>query len=86
MQEFTDNTLMPFGKFGPDQGNQKRLGEIHADYFIWLWDNGLYLEDALTEQNETRHKLHLYIHAALDELETESGKMAQHRPKPKYKR
>lgn len=34
-EEITDNHLMPFGKY-----INKRMGDIPAVYFMWLYDNG----------------------------------------------
>lgn len=33
---FTDNDVMPFGKH-----KGKRLEDVPADYFLWLWNDGV---------------------------------------------
>jgi uncharacterized protein (DUF3820 family) len=53
MQEFDDNTKIPFGKY---QGTA--LGNVPAEYLIWLYDNGKlygglkkYVEDNMQSLN-----------------------------------
>lgn len=37
----TDDTPMPFGKYGPKNGKPGNLlKHVPADYLLWLWDNG----------------------------------------------
>lgn len=80
MKDFTDSTKMPFGKYGPD-GEQKILGDIPADYLLWLWDNGVFLEDRETGSNEWNHGLHKYISVAWDDLVEESKYIPKHQKK-----
>ena len=33
-----DNSLMPFGKYGPGKGDQRKMCNVPAPYLLWLGD------------------------------------------------
>lgn len=37
-----DHDHMPFGKYGPAQGDHRILKDVPAKYLLWLWDNVLH--------------------------------------------
>lgn len=54
-----DDDLMPFGKY-----KGRKLVDIPASYFHYLWFNGI--------KNETDHKLHSYIRDNIHLFEIEN--------------
>lgn len=39
--DLTDESQMPFGKYGPKQGDCRKLRDIPADYLLYLWEDGV---------------------------------------------
>lgn len=39
MKTYTDESWMPFGKYGPEQGDHRRLSDLPASYLLWLWES-----------------------------------------------
>lgn len=59
----TDETLMPFGKYGPHNGDHRMLKDVPADYLLWLHGTGVRRQD-----------LRRYIEDNLDVLQKEVNK------------
>lgn len=36
MKALTDDSPMPFGMYGPGQGDQRKLRDVPAPYLLWL--------------------------------------------------
>lgn len=53
---YTDDSLMPFGKH-----KGKRLGDVPADYLLFMWDKGVH--------EERGRSLHEYIKKNFRQLE-----------------
>lgn len=64
-KKLADWDPMPFGKYGPKQGDQKFMQDVPAKYLFWLWtDSGM--------QNQTETSAVAdYIKRNLDALEKE---------------
>lgn len=39
-QELTDDSPMPFGKYGPHKGDPKKMKDVPAQWLHWYWTNG----------------------------------------------
>lgn len=39
MKTFSDQSHMPFGKYGPGKGDHRRLVDVPASYMLWLWED-----------------------------------------------
>jgi uncharacterized protein (DUF3820 family) len=35
-----DTDMMPFGKYGPDKGDHRKMEDVPASYLLWLYDEG----------------------------------------------
>lgn len=58
MDELTDSSPMPFGKF-----KGKQMQDVPADYLFWLWTNG--------KERDQRCPVASYIRRNLDVLKKE---------------
>lgn len=59
-EELEDDSLMPFGKY-----KGKQMQEVPANYFHWLWNNGL--------KNDKNSPVHKYIVKTYEALKGENG-------------
>lgn len=41
-QPLTDESLMPFGQYGPTRGDHRRMTDVPAQYLLYLWDSGIW--------------------------------------------
>lgn len=41
MTDLKDDHMMPFGKYGPDQGDPRMMANVPDDYLQWLYDSAL---------------------------------------------
>lgn len=39
IKSLTDTDPMPFGKYGPSQGDPRLMQDVPATYLHWLWHN-----------------------------------------------
>ncbi len=35
--ELTDDSPMPFGKYSADRGDPRKMKDVPAQYYFWLW-------------------------------------------------
>lgn len=61
IKKLTDESPMPYGKH-----RGTKMGNVPADYLIWLFDN-----------NKTTGQLTVYIHENMDSLEKETRRNKQ---------
>ena len=40
-KELQDEDMMPFGKYGPKKEDPRKMKDVPASYYCWLWTNGL---------------------------------------------
>lgn len=74
-KELTDDSGMPFGKYGPKKGDHRRMRDVPASYLLWLWDDGIWQESG---------PVHDYIEKNFSALETDAPDyIASHRPQPR---
>lgn len=43
-EKLDDASWMPFGKYGPKQGDPRVMADVPASYFHFLWNKGLRAE------------------------------------------
>lgn len=68
-----DDDEMPFGKH-----KGKRMADVPSDYLLWLWDNGMYRDNTLSQRTDPVRE---YIVANFHALETECpDRIIEHRP------
>lgn len=60
----TDESHMPFGKYGPGRGDHRQLKAVPASYLLWLWDERL--------RNEQDTPLGQYVKSAYKVLVSDS--------------
>lgn len=39
-EKLTDHSMMPYGKYGPDEGDPRKMANVPASYLLWLRENG----------------------------------------------
>jgi len=61
----TENDYMPFGTYGPDKGDHRKLKDIPAGYLVWLYDSDF------AWVNENHPEVYNYIEENLDQIESE---------------
>lgn len=45
VKPLTDEDWIPFGKYAPGRGDQRKLKDVPASYLLWLWDERLRAEN-----------------------------------------
>lgn len=55
MEKLTDESWMPYGKFGPRNGDPRKMKNVPSGYLIALWDK----EDGLWRK--PHDAVHVYI-------------------------
>lgn len=69
----TDESQMPFGKYGPTKGDPRVMADVPASYLLFLWDAGEW-------QNKWR-PVHEYIKENFSALEMDAPDyIVTHRP------
>lgn len=67
---------MPWGKYGPANGDHRLMKDIPAKYLLWLWDNVLWNTE-IPAQLPVRE----YVKGTLKVLESEEPDyILQHKP------
>jgi hypothetical protein len=70
---------MPFGKYGPKQGDCRKMRDVPARYLLYLWDEGIWQESG---------PVHDYIEKNFSALESDAPDYdaSTHRPPKRYER
>jgi uncharacterized protein (DUF3820 family) len=71
----TDQSLMPFGKYGPT-GKGVTMEKVPARYLFWLWNSGLGDEKEIAHGlglNDDRIAVREYIKANMSALQQEDS-------------
>lgn len=65
--EMTDESLMPFGQYGPKRNDHRKLCDVPARYLLWLWDDGVW-----QDRTGRNAPLHRYIAKNMKALEMDA--------------
>lgn len=72
-EPLTDESMMPFGQYGPTRGDPRTMADTPAYYLLFLWDSGIWQEKG--------RSVHEYIKENFSALEIDAPDyIVTHRP------
>lgn len=54
--ELTDESMMPFGKYGPAKGDPRKMSKVPPAYLLFMWDGSPTFEGFHKKPNTPLHR------------------------------